>query len=211
MSTVRASSWHVLLELARADFLERVRRYSFLITLLFAVYFGYLAATGKILLQVGQMRGVYNSAWIGALMSLVATTFLSLAGFYVVKNTIERDRATRVGEILAATPISKILYVSGKWLSNFMVLAMMVGILGISGIAMQFFQGEDPHVQLWKLLAPFLLLALPAMAMVAAVAVVFETISWLRGGFGNVAYFFVWTAALAVPASAGAEGATSPV
>ncbi len=210
MSTVRASSWHVLLELARADFLERVRRYSFLITLLFAVYFGYLAATGKILLQVGQMRGVYNSAWIGALMSLVATTFLSLAGFYVVKNTIERDRATRVGEILAATPISKLLYLSGKWLSNFMVLAMMVGILGISGIAMQLFQGEDPHVQLWKLLAPFLLLALPAMAMVAAVAVVFETISWLRGGFGNVAYFFVWTAALAVPASAGAEGATSP-
>jgi hypothetical protein len=210
MSAVRASRWHVLLELARADFLERVRRYSFLITLLFAMYFGYLAATGKILLQVGQMRGVYNSAWIGALMSLVATTFLSLAGFYVVKNTIERDRATRVGEILASTPISKILYLAGKWLSNFMVLAVMVGILGISGIAMQFWQGEDRHVQLWKLLAPFLLLALPAMAVVAAVAVVFETISWLRGGLGNVAYFFVWTAGLAVPASAGAEGGTSP-
>jgi ABC-type transport system involved in multi-copper enzyme maturation permease subunit len=210
MSGSRASRWHVLLELARADFLERVRRYSFLITLLFAMYFGYLAATGKILLQVGHMRGIYNSAWIGTLMSLVATTFLSLAGFYVVKNTIERDRATRVGEILASTPISKILYLSGKWLSNFMVLAVMVGILGISGIAMQFFQGEDSHLQLWKLLAPFLLLALPAMALVAAVAVVFETITWLRGGFGNVAYFFVWTAGLAVPASAGAEGGTSP-
>jgi hypothetical protein len=209
MNEVGASRWHVLLELARADFLERVRRYSFMITLLFAMYFGYLAATGKILMQVGHMRGVYNSAWIGALMSLVATTFLSLAGFYVVKNTIERDRATRVGEILASTPISKILYLTGKWLSNFMVLTVMVAILGISGVAMQFWQGEVPHVQLWKLLAPFLLLALPAMAVVAAAAVVFETISWLRGGFGNVTYFFVWTAGLAVPASAGAEGAAS--
>jgi hypothetical protein len=208
MSATRASRWHVLLQLARADFLERVRRYSFLITLLFAMYFGYLGASGKILLQVGHMRGVYNSAWVGALMSLVATTFLSLAGFYVVKNTIERDRATRVGEILASTPISKVLYLSGKWLSNFTVLAVMVAILGISGIAMQFFQAEDRHVQLWKLLAPFLLLALPAMAMVAAVGVIFETISWLRGGFGNVAYFFVWTVGLALPASA--EGATSP-
>jgi hypothetical protein len=205
-----ASRWHVLLELARADFLERVRRYSFLITLLFAMYFGYLAATGKIMLRVGNMRGVYNSAWIGALMSLVATTFLSLAGFYVVKNTIERDRTTRVGEILASTPISKILYLTGKWLSNFTVLAVMVAILGISGIAMQFWQGEDPHVQLWKLLAPFLLLALPAMAVVAAAAVVFETVSWLRGGFGNVAYFFLWTVGLAAPASAGAAGAASP-
>ena len=205
-----ARRWHVLLELVHADFLERVRRYSFLVTLSCAMYFGYLAATGKIMLRVGNMRGVYNSAWIGTLMSLVATTFLSLAGFYVVKNTIERDRATRVGEILASTPISKILYLTGKWLSNFMVLAVMVAILGISGIAMQFWQGEDPHVQMWKLLAPFLLLALPAMALVAAVAVVFETIAWLRGGFGNVAYFFVWTAGLAVPASAGAAGAASP-
>ena len=210
MNAVRASRWHVLLELARADFLERVRRYSFLVTLLSAMYFGYLAATGKILLQVGHMRGVYNSACIGALMSLVATTFLSLAGFYVVKNTIERDRATRVGEILASTPISRILYLSGKWFSNFMVLAVMVAILGISGIAMQFWQGEDSQVQLSKLLAPFFLLALPAMAVVAAVAVVFETIAWLRGGFGNVAYFFVWTAGLAAPASVGAEGGTSP-
>src|ERR1700677_555620 len=151
MSAARTHVMRVLYHIARADFLERVRRYSFLVTLVVAVYFGYLAATGKIMLQVGHMRGVYNSAWVGALMSLVATTFLSLAGFYVVKNTIERDRATRVGEILASTPISKVLYLSGKWLSNFTVLAVMVGILGISGIAMQLFQGEDPHVQLWKL------------------------------------------------------------
>ncbi|MGC1796908.1 MAG: hypothetical protein WA713_12545, partial [Candidatus Acidiferrales bacterium] len=60
---MKASRWHVLQHLARADFLERVRRYSFLITLLLAIYFGYLAATGKITLRVGNMRGVYNSAW----------------------------------------------------------------------------------------------------------------------------------------------------
>jgi putative Mn2+ efflux pump MntP len=210
MSAARTHVMRVLYHIARADFLERVRRYSFLVTLVVAVYFGYLAATGKIMLQVGHMRGVYNSAWIGALMSLVATTFLSLAGFYVVKNTIERDRATRVGEILASTPISKILYLTGKWLSNFMVLGVMVVILAISGIAMQFLQGEDAHVELWKLLSPFLLLALPAIAVTAAVAVVFETIPWLRGGFGNLAYFFVWTAALAVPSSSGVNGGTSP-
>ena len=35
----------VILALARADFLERVRRYSFLLTLLFALFLGYCAAT----------------------------------------------------------------------------------------------------------------------------------------------------------------------
>jgi hypothetical protein len=152
------------------------------------------------------MRGIYNSAWIGALMSLVVTTFLSLVGFYVVKNTIERDRSTRVGQILASTPMSKFLYVTGKTLSNFAVLGVVVVILALSGSVMQLLQGEDPHIELWKLLAPFLLLALPAMAVVAAVAVLFETIPLLRGGFGNIAYFFLWITGLALPASGGMKG-----
>ena len=38
-----------IFHIARGDFLERVRRYSFLVTLLFAVYLGYAAATGKML------------------------------------------------------------------------------------------------------------------------------------------------------------------
>jgi hypothetical protein len=102
------------LAIARADFLERVRRYSFLFTLGFAVYLGYLAISGNLVLQVGHARGVFNSAWVGALLSVVASAFISLAGFYFVKNTIQRDRETRVGQILAATPLSKFIYVLGK-------------------------------------------------------------------------------------------------
>ena len=51
--------------IARADFLELVRRTSFLLTLLLAVYLGYAAATGKIALRLGEYRGVYTSPWIG--------------------------------------------------------------------------------------------------------------------------------------------------
>ena len=194
--------------LARADFLERVRRYSFLFTVGISLYLGYAAATGQLVMRVNDSRGVFNSAWIGGLMALVSTTFLTLAGFYVVKNTIERDRSTRVGEILASTPMSKATYVMGKAVSNFVVLTAMVVILPISGIIMQFRHAEDSHVELWKLLAPFLLIALPAMAVVAAIAVLFETIPWLRGGFGNVIYFFVWTAALTLPVVGAKKGGT---
>ena len=155
------------------------------------------------MLRLGEVRGVFNSAWIGGLLSLVASAFFSLAGFYFVKNTIQRDRETHVGQILAATPISKFIYALGKMLSNLAVLTLMVVVLAASGIAMQLVRGEDRHIELWKLLAPFLLLALPAMAVVAAVAVLFETIPFLRGGFGNIVYFFVWTAGLSVPLVAG--------
>jgi hypothetical protein len=184
---------------ARADFLERIRRYSFLFTLGLALYFGYLAAVGKLMLRVGEFRGIYNSAWIGALLAMVGGTFISLAGFYFVKNTIQRDRETRVGEILASTPLSKFLYILSKFLSNFAVLSLMILVLALSAVVMQLVRAEDLHIHLWKLFAPLLLLAIPAMAVIAALAVTFETIPFLRGGFGNVAYFFLWTAMIAAP------------
>ncbi|HEY1471224.1 MAG TPA: hypothetical protein VGF61_19435 [Candidatus Acidoferrum sp.] len=183
---------------ARADFLERVRRYSFLFTLGLALYLGYLAAVGRIMLRLNDTRGVYNSAWVGALLTIVGSTFISLAGFYFVKNTIQRDRETRVGEILASTPLSKLLYILSKVLSNFAVLSLMIFVLALSAIVMQLLRGEDTHIQLWKLLSPFLFLAIPVMAVVAATAVLFETIPFLRAGLGNVAYFFLWAFALSM-------------
>ncbi len=187
--------WHLL----RADFLERVRRYGFLVTLLFAGWLGYLVSVGTIKLWIGDARGVYDSAWLGALTALVVNTFLSLAGFYVVKNTIERDRFTGVGQILASTPMSKALYTLGKTASNLAVLGSMVGVLAAFALITQLLAGEDAHVRLWPLLSPFLLFALPVMAVVAALAVLFETIPGLRGGFGNVAWFFLWTACMSIP------------
>jgi hypothetical protein len=131
MTIAAARRERLLYQLARADFLERVRRYSFLLTLALALYLCYAATTGHLTLRMGDTRGIFNSAWIGALMALIGSTFVPLAGFYIVKNTIERDRHTRVGQILASTPISKFVYVIGKTLSNFAVLAVMVGILAL--------------------------------------------------------------------------------
>jgi hypothetical protein len=93
--------------------------------------------------------------------------------------------------------------VLGKVFSNLTVLTLMIAVLALSGIAMQLVRGEERHIEIWNLVAPFIFLAFPAMVVVAALAVLFETIPFLRGGFGNVAYFFVWTALLSVPLAIG--------
>ena len=189
----------VVYAIARADFLERVRRYSYLITLLFAVYLGYAAGTGRISLRLGDYRGVYTSAWIGAMVALVATTFVSLVGFYIVKNAVDRDRQTGVGEILAGTPLTKVSYLLGKFLSNFAVLISMVIVLALAAVAMQLLAAEDRTFHARALLSPFLFLTLPAMAMTAAMALLFETFRFLRGGFGNVLWFFLWSFGISLP------------
>jgi len=191
------------LAIARADFLERVRSYGFLLTLLFAVYLGYATATGQLSMQLDEYRGIYTSGWIGTLVALTTTCFVSLVGFYIVKNSVQRDWSTGVGQILAATPLKKSAYAFGKFLSNFFVLALMVAVLALGAVVMQFLVREDPRVDLWALLSPSLLISLPAMALTASVAVLFEMLPVLKGGVGNVIWFFVWSFSIALPALTG--------
>ena len=156
----RMSRSRVLFHMVRADFLERVRRYSFLLTLGFSVYLGYAMYSGQINMQLGSYRGVANSAWLGSVVGLIGSVFLSLIGFYVVKNTIQRDRETRVGRILAATPMSRSFYTLSKALSNLAVLSAMAMILSAAAVVIQLtHKGAGTH-NLFDLLSPILIFSL---------------------------------------------------
>ena len=67
-------SVRIIYHLTRADFLERVRQYSFLVMLGLVVFLGYQTAIGNLALELGLYRGEFNSAWVGAMMSLIATS-----------------------------------------------------------------------------------------------------------------------------------------
>lgn len=192
------NSARVIYHLTRADFLERVRRYSFLVMLGLVVFLGYQTANGNLTLQLNQYRGEYNSAWVGAMMSLIATFFIGWFGFYIVKGSVARDRETGVGQIMATTPLTRPLYLLGKSLSNFAVLMAMVAVLALAGIVIQLLQGENAQIDLPVFLGPFLYIVMPLMALVAAMAVLFECIPFLQGGFGNVVYFFAFITTLPV-------------
>ena len=183
-------SARVIYHLARADFLERVRRYSFLVMLGLAALLGYQTAIGNVQLQLGEYRGEFNSAWVGGMMSIIATFFIGWFGFYLVKGSVARDRETGVGQIMATTPMTRPLYTLGKWISNFAVLMLMVVILAIFGIVIQLLSGESTQINFSAYLLPFVFIVMPLMALVAAVAVLFEAIPFLSGGFGNIVYFF---------------------
>lgn len=196
-------SLRVLYHLALADFLERTRRYSFLVTLFVIVVVTYLYLPpvndiAWIYLNLGNARPLYNSAWIGVAVAALMSEFFPLFGFYLVKNTIERDRTTGVGEIIATTPISRPTYTIGKWLSNLAVFVAIVIVTILMSLVLQFVRAEDFSIDVWALVAPFVFLILPMLAFIAALAVLFETISWLRGGFGNLIYYVVYAFAVVV-------------
>jgi len=193
-----------LLAVARADLRERLRRYSFLAAMGGAIYFGYLIEAGYVSLTVEHRRGVMSSAWVGTLTALALGLVLPLVGFYLVKNTLERDRTSGVGEILAASPLTPSSYVAGKALSNFLVLAALAAVPVGAAVLLQLTAGEDRSLHLGALCAPVVWLTMPPLALAAALAVLFECVRWLRGALGNVLFFALWNALLVVPVEVGA-------
>ncbi|PWB70978.1 MAG: hypothetical protein C3F07_15255 [Anaerolineales bacterium] len=204
MNTLR-----IIYHLARADFLERIRRTSFLLMLGLVVWIGYLSASGQATISMGlHYFGVVNSAWVGAVMTLTVSMFLSIVGFYIVKGSVSRDYETGVGQIMATTPLNRPLYMLGKWLSNFAVLGILILIVLLEGIVMNLL-ADTAGFNLWALAAPLVLIALPCLALVAALAVLFESIHWLRGGLGNILYFFIYLAAMSTATGMTLQGTLS--
>ncbi len=185
-----------LYQLALADFLERTRRFQYLVVVAFTMWLGTMLVPGKnaayVVLSIDRYRGIYNSAWLGLVFASVSTFVLMLFGFYLIKGAVQRDRETRLGEIIASTGVGKFEYVFGKTLSNAAVLCSILAILFAEAIAMQLIRGEDRTIHVFQIAVPMLVFALPVIAVVSALAVLFEVLPLLRGGLGNVAYFILW-------------------
>ncbi len=185
---------------ALSDFRERSRRYSFWIFLVLMAYAAFLflptAQAGYSCIVLDGNRGIYNSAWVGVQVALMTVSILALVGFYFVRGGVSRDAQFKTTEIIAATPVRNLEYLTGKALSNILVLASMTVVLAVMAAVMQLVRGESSMIAPTDLLAPFVVIILPLMILVAATAALFDAIHWLRGGIGNVAFFVAWAVAI---------------
>jgi len=143
----------------------------------------------------GHLRGEYSSAWIGMVVAMLSL-WLSLIGFYVVRGTLVRDIETRVWQLLVATPMTRAGYLLAKWCSNLAVL-MLISFASLAvAVLLQWLRAEDRAIDLWELVKPTLLIALPSLGLTAACAVWFDMAPWLRRTAGNLLYFVLWLAIL---------------
>lgn len=182
--------------LARGDLRERTRRPGFLLTVLAAVALGYLAvpptSATYTLVKVGSHRGVYDSDYVGVMLALVGSLWIGWLGFFVVRGGIARDVDSRVGELLAATPMGSGTYLLAKFVSNLAVLVSMIGMLALTAPVMQLLREESGSLDLVALWIPFVALAVPTVALVAAAAVAFETVPLLRSVIGTMVWLVAY-------------------
>ena len=138
------------------------------------------------------LRGIYSSAWIGMVLALMDATMLSLFGFYLVRGTLVRDFDTRVWQLLVATPMTRGGYLLAKWASHMVVFTLILLVGLVVGVVAQWLRAEDRAFDLIELAKPTILIAIPALAVTALFAILFDMLPWLRRTGGNVLFFFVW-------------------
>ncbi len=182
--------------IVRADFRIRFRRVSTVVVFLLLSAFAYFwvpaPSTGRALIQINGHRALQTSGAVGLGTASLGMMFVGLFGYYVISNTIRRDIVTRCGLVAASTPMRSFEYLLGKFLGNLAFLLTFLGGFMLSSMAMLAVRGEGPFQPL-VFIEQYLLLTPAAMVFVSAAAVLFESIPWLSGKFGDVAYFFLWS------------------
>jgi len=195
--------------IAAADARIRFRRTSTVVLFLLLSGIAYFwvpdPSTGRALMMIAGRRAIYNSAAIAMATALLGAVFVGLAGFYVVSNAVARDARSRVGSILAATPLRSGEYIAGKFLGNVLFLTTFFGGFMLASMAMVLVRGEGP-LEPWTFISQYLLLAPPPIVFVSALAILFECVPWLSGRGGDVVYFFLFLMAMGLATAAVTAG-----
>jgi ABC-type transport system involved in multi-copper enzyme maturation permease subunit len=191
--------WAIL----RTDAVLRLRRTSTLVLMLFVSFLAYSSvpdpATGRGLFVINGARTLYNSASIAFATSMLLSLIgIGLFGFYMISNTIRRDVDSRVGNVLAATPMRSWEYIVGKFLGNVAFLSIIALMFMVAMMVMYAFRGEASFEML-VFVRTYGQMCISAIVFVAVVALVFESLPVLSGRVGDVGYFFVWVIMIAMP------------
>ncbi len=185
-----------ILSLLRLGMTKILRKYSFMAIAATIIFLGVFcvpsASAGYAVFDLGGVRGLYNSAWLGMLGAMLCSILLWLPGFYLLRNQITEDIQLRMQPMITATPISKIKYLSIKAGTNFLILITLQGLFLISFMIMQLIRQEDINITIAHYMAPFITVSLPALCVVASLSIFFDVIPFLKGVFGNILIFLIW-------------------
>jgi len=189
--------------MSKAGLVKQVRSYKFIIVLTITVGIAYFCVPTSQdnynIFIIGGMRGIYNSAYLGVLASAISAVLLFLVGFYLLRSQISEDRKLKIGQIIASRSISKQRYVLSKALANFLVLLLMETVFLFAIVAVQFIRGEDMRFVLMGYIWPLLEITLPCLFVLASLTVLFDTVAFLRGVFGNIVFFALWNVIIILP------------
>jgi hypothetical protein len=209
------SAGHVaaLAVLVRSELLLRLRRPGTLVALLAVVAISWSMIadprSGHALLVINHARVLYTSAALALGSAALGAILFGLGGFYLARGRMAEDLRSGLGGVIGATPAGSTLFLLSRWCGAVVYLGGLALAFMLTMLVLQALRGERP-VDFGVYLATYALLMTPMLLFSASCAVMFDAVSALMGKAGDVLFFCVWTAQVALVAALGEHGVVSP-
>lgn len=173
-----AESFVRISAIARAEIRFRFRRTTSLVAWLVVAALVYIIIpnpkTGWALMRISGMRVWYNSAAVALGTGVFCSLILSFAGYYLVSNSLRRDIISRTGTIIAATPMTNLECLGGKFIGNLTYLSSIPLACMVSAMLMFLLRGES-SVEPLVFLSTYVWLIGPVVVFCSAIALAFES------------------------------------
>lgn len=177
----------------RADFLERFRRFSFIAMMALALFEAFWfvprddGSMQVMAIQADRFIQAGNASWIPIASAWGLGFFLPLIGFFYLRNAITFDENSGVSQLISVSPIGNIRYMLGKLLSGTLLLYCFTAVVILGTLFMTLWHFPGQLLLAHEFLSPFVFL-LVALPFCSALAVLFESVRFLRGAIGSTIY-----------------------
>lgn len=182
--------------IAKADFLERSRRFSFIAMLALALFgaFCFVPDNSSLnIIQVDPERFVQggNPTWMTIASAWGLVFFLPLVGFFYVSGSQSFDEKKGLSQIVFSSPSGGIHYMFGKFLASVMLLYCTILTTFLGSVVMMLIQFPGQFPSIYSMLSPYFVF-LPTALIISALSLLFDSTRFLRKSIGGIAYVFTF-------------------
>jgi hypothetical protein len=194
-------NFHLIKILVLTEARLRLRRLSTLVALLVVIAVSWLMIpdphSDMTLMAVKEARVLYTSSMLAFGTASLASLLFGLGGFYLVRGRIAEDLQCGAGSVIGATQVSNGIFLFSRWMGGVLYLLTMVAGLLCTTLVCHLLRGDGP-IQLLVYLQTYCLLLLPLVFFCVSCAILFDGVASLMGKAGDIIYFFLWIAQMAL-------------
>ena len=101
------------------------------------------------------------------------------------------------GSVIAATSVGNAGFLFGRWLGGVVYLLSLIAAFLLAMLVCHLLRGDGP-IEISVYLLTYAVLMLPMVFFTVSCAVLFDSFSPLMGKLGDVIFFFIWIAQIAL-------------
>lgn len=161
-------------------------------------------SSGSSLIVVQNARVAYTSSTLALGSATLLGFVMGLLGFYLMRGATRDDLRNGVAQVIAASPVSNSAFLIGRWLGGVVYMLTLLTASMLVIMILHAIRGEGP-IQPGVYLSTYAFMLIPMVFYAVSMAILFDSVPFLMGKLGDVAYFILWVMQVSLMAKLGSD------